>query len=598
MKELYVEGVATRNDPESCGQHARKVLPEALTGASMGADIEPRKHIPEADPVHVVGRHHGPSRHREARSIPAGSENRSTSRTFKHENREIPGTPVGVVRPGRAVKGPTQTTAMHVSGKSDEDVVPMSHRRPSGRGMGEGRSETVGNPDWPTMAETPNSGPMLSGLERIRQAAMRDKGTRFTSLMHHVTPGMLEDAYRSLKKDAAAGIDGMTWTDYGEDLGTRIAALHERVQSGRYRALPSKRAWIPKADGRMRPLGIAALEDKIVQMAMVWVLQAIYEEDFCGFSYGFRPGRSQHQALDAVWVGTVERRVNWIVDADIRSFFDTIDHGWLMKFVEHRIADTRILRLLRKWLRAGVSEKGEWSRTTVGTPQGAVISPLLANIFLHYTLDLWLKAWRNRDGTGEVIFVRYADDFVAGFQTKDSADRFLHDLRERMAKFALELHPDKTRLIEFGRYATANRTKRGQGKPETFNFLGFTHRCAERRKDGYFTVIRTTMAKRLGATVKRIGKTLMKNRAQPITEQGKWVGAAVRGWLNYHAVPGNSMAIHAFRDRVVEAWRRALRRRSQTAARGTTWEIIRTLADRFIPKPRIIHPYPNQRLVV
>jgi group II intron reverse transcriptase/maturase len=448
------------------------------------------------------------------------------------------------------------------------------------------------------MAEAPNSGTMMSGLERIRQAARRDKGTRFTSLMHHLTTGMLEDAYRSLKKDAVAGIDGVTWTEYGEDLGPRIADLHGRVQSGRYRALPSKRAWIPKTDGRMRPLGIAALEDKIVQLAMVWVLQAIYEEDFCGFSYGFRPGRNQHKALDAVWVGTVERNVNWIVDADIRSFFDTIDHGHLMKFVEIRIADPRVLRLLRKWLRAGVSEDGKWSRTTVGTPQGAVISPLLANIFLHYTLDLWLKAWRNRDGTGEVIFVRYADDFVVGFQTKDSADRFLHDLRERLALHSLELHPDKTRLIEFGRFATANRMKRGQGKPETFNFLGFTHRCAKRLKDGCFTVIRTTMAKRLGATVQRIGKALMEHRAKPIAEQGKWLGAVVRGWLNYHAVPGNSMALHAFRDRVVEGWRRALRRRSQTAAIGTTWVIMRRLAERYIPKARIIHPYPNQRLTV
>lgn len=448
------------------------------------------------------------------------------------------------------------------------------------------------------MTEALNSGLMMSGLGRIRMAARRDKDTRFTSLLHHVTTGMLGDAYRSMKKNAAAGIDEVTWAEYGEDLEPRLADLHGRVQSGRYRALPSKRAWIPKSDGRLRPLGIAALEDKIVQLAMVWVLQAIYEEDFCGFSYGFRPGRSQHQALDAVWVGTVERNVNWVVDADIRSFFDSIDHGWLMKFVEHRIADPRVLRLLRKWLRAGVSEDGEWSPTTVGTPQGAVISPLLANLFLHHVFDLWVTWWRNRDGTGEVIVVRYADDFVVGFQTKDSADRFLHDLRERLAKFGLELHPDKTRLIEFGRYARANRTKRGQGKPETFDFLGFTHRCDERRKDGGFTVIRTTISKRLGATVQRIGKTLKENRAEPIAEQGKWLGSVFRGWLNYHAVPGNSMAIHSFRDRIVEAWRRALRRRSQTASAGTTWEIMRQLADRFIPKAHIIHPYPNQRLLV
>ena len=597
MKELHVEGVATRNDPESCGNH-RKVLSEALTGASMGAAIEPRKYIPEADPVCVEGRQHGPSRHREAGSVPAGSGNRSTSRTFEHENREIPVTPVGVVRTGRAMEGPPQTIAMDVAGKSDEDVVPLNDRRPSGRGMREGRSETGGNPEWPTMAEAPNSGTMMSGLERIREAAKRDKELRFTSLLHHVTEGMLADAYRSLKKDAAAGVDGVTWLEYGEDLSARLTALHGRVHSGRYRALPSKRAWIPKADGRLRPLGIAALEDKIVQLALVWVLQAIYEVDFCGFSYGFRPGRGQHNALDAVWMGTMTHKVNWVVDADIRSFFDTIDHGWLMKLVEHRVADPRVLRLLRKWLRAGVSEDGEWSKTTVGTPQGAVISPLLANVFLHYVLDLWVKWWRNRSGIGDVIVIRYADDFVVGFQTKDSAERFLHDLRKRLAKFSLELHPDKTRLIEFGRYADANRTKRGQGKPETFNFLGFTHRCAKRLKDGGFTVIRSTIAKRLGATVKRIGQTLMQNRATPIAEQGKWLGSVVRGWLNYHAVPGNSYAILSFRDRIVEGWRRALRRRSQTAAIGTTWTIMRRLAQRFLPRATIIHPYPNQRLIV
>jgi group II intron reverse transcriptase/maturase len=439
---------------------------------------------------------------------------------------------------------------------------------------------------------------MMCGLERIRQAARKDKEVRFTSLLHHITVTMLEEAYRSLKRDAAPGIDGVTWAEYEEGLWPRLIDLHGRVHGGRYRPLPSKRAWIPKADGRMRPLGIAALEDKIVQLAMVWVLQPIYEEDFTGFSYGFRPGRNPHQALDAVWVGTVERKVNWIVDADIRSFFDTIDHGWLMKFVEHRIADPRVLHLLRQWLRAGVSEDGEWSKTTVGTPQGAVISPLLANIFLHYAFDLWVKWWRKQDHTGEVIVVRYADDFVVGFQYAHSAQRFLQELRERLAKFKLELHPDKTRLIEFGPYAQANRSKRGEGKPETFNFLGFTHRCAKRMKDGAYTVIRTTIAKRLGAKLQQIGQVLMERRSLPLAEQGKWLGSVVRGWLNYHAVPGNSQAIIGFRDRVVEAWRRTLRRRSQTAYRGTSWEVIRQLADRYIPRAHIIHPYPNQRLRV
>ncbi len=597
MKELHAEGIANRSDPESCGRH-REVPPEALTGALMGADTESRKLLPDADPLTLRGRPHVEHRYSEVLGDPAGSKTRGTSRTFKHENRDTPGMSVGAGRTDRAVQGPTRTTAMHDPGESDEGVVPMIHRRSADRGMGEGRPETSGNPNWPTMTETQDSGLMLSGLERVRQAAKRDKGLRFTSLMHHITLGMLEDAYGSLKRNAAAGIDGMTWAEYGEDLAPRLADLHGRVHDGRYRALPSKRAWIPKADGRMRPLGIAALEDKIVQLAVVWVLQAIYEEDFAGFSYGFRPGRGQHHALDAIWVGITERNVNWIVDADIRSFFDTLDHEWLMKFVGHRVADPRILRLLRKWLRAGVSEDGEWSQTLVGTPQGAVISPLLANIYLHYVLDLWVKWWRSHGGVGEIIIVRYADDFVVGFQAKDSAERFLHDLRERLAKFGLALHPDKTRLIEFGRFAIANRAKRGERRPETFNFLGFTHYCAQRRKDGCFTVIRSTIAKRLGASVHRIGQALMANRALPLADQGKWLGAVVRGWLNYHAVPGNSAAIHSFKNRIVEAWRRALRRRSQMAHRGTTWDVMRRIAARHIPKATIVHPYPNQRLRV
>lgn len=448
------------------------------------------------------------------------------------------------------------------------------------------------------MAGAQHPGTMTSGLERIREAARRDGKMRFTSLLHHVTVEMLGEAYCSLKRGAAPGIDGVTWAEYGETLASRLPDLHRRVHEGSYRALPSKRGWIPKADGTQRPLGIAALEDKIVQMAVSWVLQAIYEEEFAGFSYGFRPGRSQHQALDAVWVGIMQRKVNWIVDADIRSFFDTIDHGWMLKFLEHRIADPRILRLLRKWLRAGVNESGTWSATTVGTPQGSVISPLLANVYLHHVLDLWVKWWRSRPGTGEMIIVRYADDFVVGFQHQESAERFLHDLRARMARFQLALHPDKTRLIEFGRFAQARREKQGEGRPETFNFLGFTHRCGKRRSDGGFTVVRTSMAKRLGATVQRIGQKLKEIRIKPLLEQGKWLGAVVRGWLNYHAVPGNSMAIQGFRDKVIEAWKRALRRRSQKAGRRTTWEVMKSLADKYIPRARIIHPYPNQRLIV
>ena len=520
------------------------------------------------------------------------------SRSFTRGNREIPDMREGAIPSRRVVQGQPRTTAMNVSGKSDEGVVPSNRRRPAGRGVREGRPETEVNPNWPTIAETQDSGLMMSGLERVRQAARRDKKVRFTSLLHHLTVGMLEDAYRSMKRTASPGMDGVTWADYGENLAVRLADLCDRVHSGRYRALPSKRAWIPKSDGTKRPLGIAALEDKIVQLAVNWIMQAIFEEDFAGFSYGFRPGRSQHHALDAVVVGIERRKVNWIVDADIKGFFDSIDHEWTMKFIEHRIADPRLLRMLRKWLRAGVSDQGEWSPTTVGTPQGAVISPLLANIYLHQVLDMWMKWWRSQGNTGETIIVRYADDFIVGFQYKADAERFLHDLRERLAKFKLMLHPDKTRLIEFGRFAASNREERGEEKPETFNFLGFTHRCAKRRSDESFTVIRTSMTKRLGATVQRVGQALKENRALPIVQQGRWLASVVRGWLNYHAIPGNSQAIHKFKERIIDAWRRALSRRSQTARTGTTWVIMRRLADQYLPPVKILHPYPNERLCV
>ena len=274
----------------------------------------------------------------------------------------------------------------------------------------------------------------------------------------------------------------------------RIVDLHGRIHRGVYWAQPSLRAWIPKADGRQRPLGIAALEDKIVQQAVKTVLEQIYEVDFLGFSYGFRPWRSCHNALDALWVGIMQRKAGWVLDADIRGFFDNIDHEWMMKFLEHRIADRRVLRLIRKWLRAGVSEDGQWSRTTVGTPQGSVISPLLANVFLHYVFDLWVNQWRRRHARGEVIIVRYADDFVMGFQHRDDAEQCPRALRKRLAEFGLELHPEKTRLIESGRFAAERREKRGEGTPETFNFLGFTHCCGKTRK-GVFTVKRKSIAK-------------------------------------------------------------------------------------------------------
>jgi group II intron reverse transcriptase/maturase len=415
--------------------------------------------------------------------------------------------------------------------------------------------------------------------------------------MHHVTVDLLRESYFALKRNAAPGVDGVTWAAYGQDLEARLPDLHDRVQSGRYRAQPSKRSWIPKADGRQRPLGIATLEDKIVQQAMVQVLNEIYEQDFLGFSYGFRPGRSPHKALDAVWVGLMQRKVNWVLDVDIRSFFDTIDHGWLMKLLEVRIADRRVLRLIRKWLRAGVSEDGEWSKTEVGSPQGAVISPLLANVYLHYVLDQWVHQWRQRPGCSDVIVVRYADDVVMGFQHRDEAERFQEELRARLKEHGLELHQGKTRLVEFGRFAAANRAERGEGKPETFAFLGFTHICARRQSDGGFTVLRKTIGRRLRQKAKEVREALMQRRHEPVAAQGRWLRSVVQGFFHYYAVPGNRRAIDVFRTLVNRGWLRALRRRSQKGLK-LTWDRMKRLIATWIPTAKTLHPYPNKRLVL
>ncbi|MCK7476987.1 MAG: group II intron reverse transcriptase/maturase [Candidatus Moduliflexus flocculans] len=415
--------------------------------------------------------------------------------------------------------------------------------------------------------------------------------------MHHITLDLLRAGYYALKHNAAAGVDEVTWHEYGERLEERLTDLHERVQSGRYRAKPVKRVWIPKPDGRQRPIGITALEDKIVQQVVIWVLNQIYEQDFFGFSYGFRPERSPHNALDAIWVGITQRKVSWVLDADIRSFFDTINHAWLMKFVQRRIADPRMLRLIRKWLRAGVSEEGEWSRTEVGTPQGSVISPLLSNIYLHYVLDEWVRQWRKSQARGEVIIVRYADDFVMGFQYRCEAERFLGELKERFAEHGLEIHNEKTRLIEFGRFAEANRARRGEGKPETFDFLGFTHICSRTRKGDYFTIRRKTDAKRLRAKIKEVRQEIMRKRHEPVPEQGQWLRSVVQGHLNYFAVPGNKKALEAFRTTSMQAWFHALRRRSQKS-RSLIWERFKRLVATWIPTAKIQHPYPNQRLCV
>jgi RNA-directed DNA polymerase len=460
---------------------------------------------------------------------------------------------------------------------------------------GEPRAEAEGNAVQQSTRRAQDRGSVSQALERIRQAARQRKEEKFTALFHHLTIDLLEDAFGELRQDASAGVDGLTWKEYDAGRERNLADLHARLHQGAYRALPSRRVYIPKPDGRQRPLAIAALEDKIVQRATVAVLNAIYEEDFLGFSYGFRPGRGAQDALDALAVGITSRKVNYILDADIRSFFDEISRDWLIRFVEHRVGDPRIIRLIKKWLEAGVLEDGVVTASDRGTGQGSAISPLLGNIYLHYGFDLWAERWRRRDAAGDMIIVRYADDIIVGFEREDDARRFLDAMRERLGKFALSLHPDKTRLIEFGRHAADRRAKRGLGKPETFQFLGFTHICGKSCQ-GRFLLKRKSRRDRMRAKLKAIKQELKRRMHQPIPVQGKWLGQVVKGWFNYHAVPTNSRALSAFRFHVTDIWRQTLRRRSQKG--DITWERITRLARDWLPQSKILHPWPQQRFAV
>ncbi len=515
------------------------------------------------------------------------------------ENRETLQAPTfdGV---GRSKKAKSRNFDMYVCGESDGFIVPGKRTNKVAAyalvaESAEERRPTKGNAPQAHLRRRQSRGCESQGLWRIRQAARRDRRTRFTALLHHITPALLRASYWELNRIAVPGMDGETWAEYGKQLVVRIEDLHERVQRGTYRAKPSRRAWIPKSGGQ-RPLGLAALEDKIVQQAVRRVLEEIFEVEFVGFSYGFRPGRSAHNALDALWVGVVKRRINWVLDCDIRGFFDAIDHEWLMKFIEHRVGDRRVLRLIRKWLRAGVSDEGQWSKTVVGTPQGSVISPFLANVYLHYVLDLWVTHWRKHCAQGDVIVVRYADDFVMGLQDRLEAERCLQELKERLGKFGLELHPEKTRLIEFGRFAAERRSKAGLGKPETFSFLGFTHYCGKTRK-GAFTIKRQSMAKRMRAKLLEIKAQLKRQMHSTVAEMGAWLRSVVLGWLNYYAVPGNSVSLGRFRNEVGRIWFGVLRRRSQKFRRRR-WQYMARLIRYWLPPARILHPYPNERLVV
>jgi len=496
------------------------------------------------------------------------------------------------------VKAGGRNPMMNGHEKSDDSIVPANHRNKvpnRAADGGEGRGSAKGNSLRQNTHRTQRRVSVPNALERIRQVAQRDKNAKFTTLLHHITTERLKGAYLGINPKAAPGIDDVTWEWYGQNLEGNLKSLHSRLHRGAYRAKPSRRVYIPKADGRKRPLGIAALEDKIVQAAVAEILNAVYETDFLGFSYGFRPKRSAHHALDALATGIRRRKVNWVLDADIRGFFDAISHKWMKEFVEHRIRDPRIVRLIQKWLAAGVLENGKWTRSKEGTPQGATISPLLGNIYLHYVFDLWAHQWRKQNAKGDVVIVRYCDDFVVGFQYRWEAERFLKDLVERFRKFDLELHDDKTRLIEFGRFAAREREKRGLGKPESFTFLGFQHTCSKSQA-GWFLLKRQTDGKRMRAKLKKLKEVLLRMRHVSIPEQGAWLRSVVRGYNNYHAVPTNFIAMARFRKEITRHWHRALKRRSQKSR--LTWERMSKLATRWLPRPKTLHPWLEERFDV
>jgi group II intron reverse transcriptase/maturase len=481
---------------------------------------------------------------------------------------------------------------MNGHGKSDSSVVPTKPPNKAALAVAEGlegRGLAKGNSREQNALRTQGRASAQSALERVRRAVGKDRKQRLTALYHHVYDiDRLRESYFALPREAAPGVDGETWRSYGKDLEANLRELSDRLRGGAYRALPVKRAYVPKLDGKLRPIGVPALEDKIVQRSVCEVLMAVYGREFLGFSYGFRPGRDQHQALGALRTALLSRRVNWVLDADLRSFFDTLRHEWLVKFIEHRIGDRRIVRLIQKWLRAGVLEDGEHTRGEVGTVQGGSISPLLANIYLHYALDQWVHQWRTRRAKGEVIIVRYADDFIVGFEHRSEAEQFHGDLRQRMAKFGLEVHPEKTRLIEFGRFAAQDRGRRGGGKPETFDFLGFTHSCGTNQA-GRFEVRRQTMRKKWQAKLREVYAELRRKMHSSVPEQGGYLQAVMRGHIEYYGVPGNRPSIAAFRFRLGWLWWKALQHRSQRTT--VTAERLCRLVEKWIPEPYLSHPY-------
>jgi RNA-directed DNA polymerase len=433
----------------------------------------------------------------------------------------------------------------------------------------------------------------LTFLQQIGERARQRPKEKWTNLLSHIKVPLLREAYQRLRKAAAAGVDGVSWEEYGEHLDERLLDLQDRIQRGSYHPQPVKRVLIPKGDGKTRPLGLVALEDKVAQQAARMVLEPIYEAEFVGFSYGFRPKRSAHDALDAL-AEAIARKVSWILDADIRAYFDTIEYEWLQRFIEHRIGDSRMVRLLMKWAKAGVLEEGELRERKEGTPQGAIISPLLANLYLHYVFDLWVQKWRKQPGRGEVYVVRYADDLVMGFQREQDAKAMRAALAERFAQFGLELHPEKTRVLEFGRFARNSRERRGQSKPETFEFLGFMHIASTSRTGGKFQLKRRTSRKKRRAKLARLKEECHHRKHWRVTEQHLWLTRVLNGHYRYYGVPTNYPALDQFRRQAAWTWHRGLQRRSQRARWShEQWQRFEELFP--LPKPRIHHPWPEQR---
>ena len=598
MKEPYIEGLANHDGPGSDAGGC-KAAGEARTGARAGGVLS-RENSSIRVPTLLSTTEGNMVMGNKGKRItgPARSKTTSMHGNSMRENRESLHLFLGDGTEERAGKKELPKPAMNRGRQSDKPIIPakqpnkvLESTHETAEAV-EGRGLAKGKAGWQNTSRTQcRTNDVPNALHRIRQAAIRNKGEKFTALLHHITLERLHAAFLGIKKDAAAGVDGVTWRWYEENLENNLQDLHVRIHRGAYRAKPSRRRYIPKPDGRQRPLGIAALEDKVVQRAVTEILNAIYEADFRGFSYGFRLGRRAHEALDALAMGIYRKKVSWVLDADIRGYFDSINHECLVKFIERRISDGRILRLIKKWLKAGVIENGRLAATEDGTPQGASVSPLLANIYLHYVLDGWVQDWRKTKARGEVIIVRWADDFVMGFQYQGDAEKFLVELRERFRQYTLELHPEKTRLIRFGRFA---RPIDGR-KPETFNFLGFTHSCGLSR-NGKFIVNRKTMRKRLTAKLHEVKGELRKRMHQTIRVQGTWLKSVVRGYFNYHAIPGNADALNAFRKQISRLWYRTLRRRSQRTR--MTWERMWKIVELWLPPVRILHPWPNQRFAV